>query len=190
MPFVYYSPEEQKKMAGIYAECGGNGSAIPAALRRIKEELGITLPEEGRSLRNWQKRYNIYPVIKKAEPVLFEMEAKDQLGSIIPRLMSMEEFENMQQLYAGAAKLQDDKLLIAIYKELLSEKKRKSIKAMSMIELLQIKRIIEESQQKRDNHMIRLKDYVDFKKRSIPVDYNKYDKEILGDLDKAMEDKQ
>jgi hypothetical protein len=189
MPFIHYKPEERMRMAEIYAECGGNGSVILTAVRRIRNELWIELPEEGRSLRNWQKRYGIYPKVKEAEPVLFKETQREQSVIVLPRLMPMEEFEEKLQEYAGEAKDKDDILLQNIYLELQSGRLKESLKGKSMEELLQIKRLIEESQQKRESHMIKLMEYVDFKRKSIPIDYNKYDNEILGDLDGVMDEK-
>jgi hypothetical protein len=193
MPFVdCYDDDLRIKMATIYAETESDSKrfAIPRSLERIKEELGITLPKDGRSLRDWRKKYGIYPKVQQVE-VLFPDVVKESKNAVVtlPRLIPIEEFQEGLQEYAGEAQKQDIETLKELYQLLQSSDKKVTLKTKSFEELLLIKRMIEESMQKRELHYIKLTEYVDIKKNKTlgQPDYTRYDAEILSDLEGCAE---
>jgi hypothetical protein len=187
MGFIKYKEEEKRKMTEIYAECGGNGSAIPRVLTKIKDELGIVLPKDGRSLRNWQREFQIYPKPKEGEvSYLFPEAAQNSKQVVIcPRLMPMEEFHERMESYAGEDQEKERGLLNDIYQELKSGRIKESLKNKTLEELLKIKQMIEESQQKRECHLVKMIEFVDYRRGNEPVNQKELDEKILSDLDQV-----
>ena len=61
------------KATQIWVDLGANRKAIPEALIRIKEELNLVLPAEGKSLRNWQKVYHLKPTTEQGRALFPEL---------------------------------------------------------------------------------------------------------------------
>ena len=57
----HYTEEQRMKATQIWIDMGGNRKAIPGAIQRIKDEVGIDLPKDGRSLWYWQEKYRLKP---------------------------------------------------------------------------------------------------------------------------------
>lgn len=182
MGYRAYTVKERIRMAEIYADCGGDGPAIPAALAQIERELGIKLNKYGRSLRDWARKYGIEPKkYKPAVPVLF--------GETAPavskqKFMSMDEYRRLLETFAADDYKSDRELLKEVYNELKSGRVRDSLKTKSPEELLRIKDMIESAQQRREAHLIRVSEYVDIKTTK-PVDLAVNDDAILEEMEEA-----
>jgi len=175
MSYRKYSEIERQEMAKIYVE----SSSVREAIERIRNELGIILPVDGRSLRLWQKKYNLKKK-NKSEICLFP-EVKSDV-EFIPKLMSFEDFQKQLQFMAGEALIEDKKIMHLLLQELRSSRIKESLKEKTIEELLLIRSMIEERQQKREAHLIKMSNFIDYKKVN-SEDLFTYDNEILAEID-------
>lgn len=188
MAFVKYSETERRRMAEIYVECGGNGRAIPTAVMRIRSELGICLPKDGRTLRNLKTEFGLEVKPKEAE-VLFPGMFPTENQPAITRMMTFEEYQIALQTFAGADYVQDRLLLREINGELNSARIKEIIKSKTPEELLKLKQMIEGMQQQREQHLVRMTEFVDYRQPGKPDDLTQYDERILTDLEESQNER-
>jgi hypothetical protein len=190
MPFRKYAPEEKEKMALIYAECGGKGRHIQQARQRIKDEMGIVIPVDGRQLREWFKKYIPKTEVKSDNRLFPEIiETPIKTAEVISGLMPVEEFQERLQAYAGDTIIEDKQILNSIHDELRHNRIKESLQGKSIEELYKLRGMIEEQQQKRETHMLKMISFIDYRKGNQANDLYKYDEEILAELDRDMEEK-
>jgi hypothetical protein len=190
MGFKVYNNSERQRAVRIWMEEGGTASAMSKAIARIRDELGIQLPEQSKSLRNWAKRFKYEPR-KPTVPALFG-EEQPRVPEIVTRLMPFEEFQEKLQAHCGDEMRADNEILAEIRSEIKSGRIRESIRKMSVDQLYQLRRVIEEGQQKRERHLVTMTEYVDLRKRrgATTDSGNADDEAILAELEEtdAVED--
>lgn len=59
--FKKYSDEDRRRAVQIWVDMGGTRHALKEALPEIHKVTGMKLPADGRSLRNWRKKYKTKP---------------------------------------------------------------------------------------------------------------------------------
>lgn len=181
-----YEPHERRAMARIWVEEGANAHAMPKTIARIRDELGIHLPENTGSLRRWSKHFHIRKPAKSVEialPGFGGTPSKEP--EIIGKLMPLETFQENLQIQCGAEMKADNELLQLLRDELRGERIKTSIKAMTVDQLIALRRSIEEGQQKRERHLLTLTGYIDLKNRKLRPEQDEIDRLILADLEKT-----
>ena len=180
MPFIRYSNGERQAAARIWMEEGGTAAAMVKAIQRIRDELGINLPEQSKSLRSWAKRFKYVPR-RPTVPALFVEEPRQ--AEIVSRLLTPEQLQERLQEYAGSELADDAKLLAEVRREIKSDRIRESLRGKTIEELLTLRRIIEDGQQKRERHLVAMSEYVDLRKRRAKAEAIVDDDEILTELE-------